>query len=37
MLKDKTGSELSAKAMVEYFKPLIEYLQKENQGRKYTL
>lgn len=37
MLKDKTGSELSAKAMVEYFKPLIEYLKKENQGRKYTM
>jgi peptidyl-dipeptidase A len=37
MLKEKTGSELSANAMVEYFKPLIEYLKKENQGRKYTM
>jgi len=37
MLKEKTGSELSAKAMVEYFRPLIEYLKRENQGRKYSM
>lgn len=37
VLKDKTGSELSAKAMVNYFSPLIAYLKKENEGRKYTL
>ncbi len=37
VLKDKTGSDLSAKAMLEYFQPLMEYLKKENQGRKYTL
>lgn len=37
MLKDKTGEDLSAKAMLEYFQPLTEYLKKENQGRKYTL
>lgn len=37
LLKDKTGSELSAKAMLEYFEPLMAYLKKENEGRKYTL
>jgi len=37
MLKDKTGEDLSARAMVEYFSPLMEYLQKQNKGRKYTI
>lgn len=37
LLKEKTGSELSAKAMLDYFAPLMEYLKKENAGRKYTL
>lgn len=37
MLKDKTGEDLSARAMVAYFEPLMQYLQKQNQGRKYTL
>ncbi len=37
LLKEKTGSDLSAKAMLEYFEPLMDYLKKENQGRKYTL
>lgn len=37
MLKDKTGEELSARAMLEYFAPLMEWLKKENEGRKYTL
>jgi peptidyl-dipeptidase A len=37
VLKEKTGSELSAKAMLDYFAPLMDYLKKENQGRKYTL
>ena len=37
MLKDKTGEDLSARAMVEYFTPLMEYLQKQNKGRKYTI
>jgi peptidyl-dipeptidase A len=37
MLKEKTGSDLSAKAMLEYFAPLMDYLKKENAGRKYTL
>jgi peptidyl-dipeptidase A len=37
VLKEKTGSELSAKAMLSYFEPLMGYLKKENKGRKYTL
>ncbi|MEO6903086.1 MAG: M2 family metallopeptidase [Bacteroidia bacterium] len=37
VLKEKTGSDLSAKAMLSYFEPLMDYLKKENKGRKYTL
>lgn len=36
-LKEQTGSELSAKAMLDYFAPLMDYLKKENEGRKYSL
>jgi len=36
-LKDKIGSEMDARAMLEYFAPLMDYLKKENAGRKYTL
>jgi peptidyl-dipeptidase A len=34
LIKEKTGEELSTRAMVEYFKPLTAYLEKENKGRK---
>lgn len=37
LLKQTVGSEMSAQPMLDYFKPLMEYLQKENKGRKYTL
>ncbi|MFD2515554.1 M2 family metallopeptidase [Pontibacter locisalis] len=37
MLKEKTGEELSARAMVAYFQPLMDYLKEQNKGRKYTL
>ncbi|MDX5347121.1 MAG: M2 family metallopeptidase, partial [Hymenobacteraceae bacterium] len=37
MLKDKTGEDLSARAMVAYFQPLMEYLKEVNKGRKYTI
>ncbi len=37
LLKEKTGSDLSAKAMLEYFAPLLNYLKEQNKGRKYTL
>jgi len=37
VLKDATGQEISAKAMVDYFEPLTNYLKEINKGRKYTL
>ncbi len=37
LLKEATGQELNAKAMVAYFEPLMGHLQKINEGRKYTL
>ncbi|MBI3208976.1 MAG: M2 family metallopeptidase [Candidatus Solibacter usitatus] len=33
LIRDKTGEELSSRAMLEYFKPLTDYLQKENGGQ----
>jgi peptidyl-dipeptidase A len=33
ILRDLTGEELSTRAMVDYFKPLMAWLQKQNQGR----
>lgn len=37
LLKETTGEEINAKAMLRYFEPLMEYLEKENQGRVHTL
>jgi len=37
MLRDKTGSDLSAAAMVRYFEPLMAYLKTVNAGREATL
>ena len=37
LLKETTGEELSAKAMLSYFQPLLDYLKKQNEGRNYTL
>jgi len=37
MLKEKTGEDLSARAMVAYFEPLLNYLKTQNKGRKYTM
>lgn len=37
VLKEKTGEELSAKAMLRYFEPLLDYLRKENEGREHAL
>ena len=34
VLKEVTGSDLSAKAMLRYFEPLTEHLKKVNAGRK---
>jgi peptidyl-dipeptidase A len=33
VLRDATGEDLSTRAMVEYFKPLMAWLEKENKGR----
>ena len=37
LTKEATGSELSAQAMLNYFEPLMAYLQEQNQGRTHTL
>lgn len=37
MLKETTGEDLNAKAMVDYFSPLMSWLKEQNQGRKYAL
>jgi peptidyl-dipeptidase A len=34
VLRDATGEDLSTRAMVEYFKPLMAWLQEQNKGRK---
>jgi len=36
-LKNSIGSDMSAKPMVDYFAPLMDYLKKANAGRTYTL
>ncbi len=36
-LEDNLGEEISAKAIQEYFEPLQKWLEKENEGRNYTL
>jgi peptidyl-dipeptidase A len=37
VLKESTGDELNAKAMLDYFRPLHEWLQQQNRGRQHTL
>lgn len=37
MLKEKTGEELSARAMLDYFTPLQAWLKEQNKDRTYTL
>ncbi len=37
VLKESTGDELNAKAMLEYFDPLVNWLKEQNKGRKYTM
>jgi peptidyl-dipeptidase A len=37
VLKEKTGKDLSAKAMLDYYQPLVDYLKVVNAGRKVTL
>jgi peptidyl-dipeptidase A len=37
VLRETTGRELDAQAMVDYFQPLYEWLVVQNQGREHTL
>jgi len=37
VLKESTGDDLNAKAMLEYFNPLLNWLKDQNKGRKYSL
>ncbi len=37
VLKETTGQDLSARAMLDYFQPLMEYLKQVNRGRKSTI
>jgi peptidyl-dipeptidase A len=37
LLQEKIGEDISAKAMMRYFEPLMNYLKEVNKGRKYTL
>jgi peptidyl-dipeptidase A len=36
VLKEKTGEDLSARAMLSYYEPLMQYLRELNKGRKKT-
>lgn len=36
VIREATGEEISTRAMLEYFEPLMKYLQKENTGRELT-
>lgn len=37
VLKQTTGEDLNAKAIVSYFEPLLQWLKEKNKGRTYTL
>jgi peptidyl-dipeptidase A len=37
LMQDKLGSGVSAKALADYFQPLMPYLKEANKGRTYTL
>jgi peptidyl-dipeptidase A len=37
VLREKTGEDLSAKAMPRYFEPLLDYLKKASADREHTL
>lgn len=37
VLKEATGEDMNAKAMLRYFDPLMTWLKEQNEGRKYTL
>jgi len=33
VIREKTGEDISSKGMLEYFQPVMEYLQKQNSGK----
>ena len=33
VLKETTGEDISTRAMMEYFKPLMSWLEEQNKGR----
>lgn len=37
VMKNATGEEMNAKAIVRYFEPLMNWLKEQNKGRTYTL
>lgn len=37
VMKEATGDDMNANAMVKYFEPLMGWLKEQNKGRKYTL
>lgn len=37
LLKESTGTEMTAKPLVNYFDPLMKWLKEQNTGRKYSL
>ena len=37
LLREKTGQDMTAKPMLNYFSPLMTYLKAVNKGRVYTL
>jgi peptidyl-dipeptidase A len=37
VLRQKTGEDLSARAMLAYYQPLMDYLKKQNRGRKSSI
>ncbi|MFY0608643.1 MAG: M2 family metallopeptidase [Cyclobacteriaceae bacterium] len=37
LLKETTGEGINAKAMLNYFSPLMDYLKNQNEGRQHTL
>ncbi|RMH61423.1 MAG: peptidase [Calditrichaeota bacterium] len=37
LMRETLGEEISARPMLNYFKPLMKWLKKENAGHKYTL
>lgn len=37
VMRQNLGEEISAKPMLDYFEPLVDWLKQENEGRTYTL